>query len=76
MDLMCFVGRPNAPMMYFKVGGAAPSGSFPGEDAIPFNPASLQAVKVGTDWHVVDGPHGFALENNSSSKVGFLPQKS
>jgi hypothetical protein len=59
MDRQCFVGRPitnpEYMMMYFTVGGAAPQGSFPGEDAIPFDPRNLKAERNGSDWIVTDG---------------------
>lgn len=59
MDSICFVGRPSKTgkqlMMYFKVASGVPSGPFPGEDAIAFNPANVDAKKVGANWKVVDG---------------------
>jgi hypothetical protein len=55
MNAQCFVGRPNAPMMYFKTAGGVPTGAFRGEDAIPFNPAMVEARNVGGRWKVVQG---------------------
>jgi hypothetical protein len=59
MDEICFVGRPSRTgqqlMMYFKVNGAAPAGAFPGEDAIPFNPANVTAQQAGGRWKVTEG---------------------
>jgi len=59
MNHICFVGRPSRSgqqlMMYFKVNNAAPSGVFPGEDAIPFNPNSVFAQAFGGRWKVTDG---------------------
>ncbi|GEM_PF-2127581 len=57
MDKQCFVGRPDAPMMYFTSGGKSPQGAFTGEDAISFNPANITASKIGGTWKVVDGSH-------------------
>jgi hypothetical protein len=57
MNRQCFVGRPNAPMQYYTVNGAAPQGAMAGEDAIPFNPANIQAKKINGRWKVVDGSH-------------------
>lgn len=54
LNQQCFVGRPNAPMMYFKISGAYPSGSFPGQDAINLNPYNVKAVNIGGRWKVVD----------------------
>jgi hypothetical protein len=56
MNKMCFVGRPNPPMMYFTVNGQAPSGAYAGEDAIGFSTANIEAKNVGGRWKVVDGP--------------------
>ena len=58
IDKQCFVGRPNAPMMYFTAAGKAPVGPFPGEDAIPFNTANVTAAYIGGSWKVVDGTNG------------------
>jgi Lysyl oxidase len=59
MNEICFVGRPSPTgqqlMMYFKVNGAAPAGAFPGEDAIPFNPANVVAQQAGGRWKVTEG---------------------
>jgi Lysyl oxidase len=59
MNQMCFVGRPSRKssqlMMYFRVNGQSPVGPFPGEDAIPFNPQNVAALKVGDNWKVVEG---------------------
>jgi 2-haloacid dehalogenase len=54
-DRICFVGRPDPPMMYFTAGGKAPSGAMPGEDAIPFDLAGVVAQQVAGSWIVTDG---------------------
>jgi 2-haloacid dehalogenase len=54
-DRICFVGRPDPPMMYFTVGGSAPSGAMAGEDAIPFDLAGVVAQQVAGSWIVTDG---------------------
>ncbi|MBN1983464.1 MAG: PASTA domain-containing protein [Chitinivibrionales bacterium] len=56
MNSQCFVGRPNPPMQYYLSNGTAPTGPFPGEDAIPFNNANLEVKNFGT-WKIVDGSH-------------------
>jgi hypothetical protein len=56
LDKQCFVGRPNAPMMYWTVNGQSPQGAFPGEDAITINPNNVAAAKIGGRWKVTDGP--------------------
>ena len=55
MDRMCFVGRPNAPMMYCLSSGSSPSGGFPGEDCIGLNPANVTVQNISGRWTVVDG---------------------
>jgi hypothetical protein len=54
-DRICFVGRPDPPMMYFTSGGAAASGAMPGEDAVAFNLAGVVAQQVAGSWIVTDG---------------------
>ena len=44
-DRMCFVGRPNPPMMYFTVAGKAPAGGMAGEDAIAFDLSGVVAQR-------------------------------
>jgi 2-haloacid dehalogenase len=52
---ICFVGRPNPPMMYFTVNGAAPTGAMPGEDAIAFDLAGVRVELCADNWTVTDG---------------------
>jgi 2-haloacid dehalogenase len=54
-DRICFVGRPDPPMMYFTVGGRAPSGAMAGEDAIPFDLDGVVAQQSAGSWIVTDG---------------------
>ena len=54
-DRICFVGRPDPPMTYFMVGGRAPSGAMPGEDAVAFDLAGVVAQQVAGTWIVTDG---------------------
>jgi hypothetical protein len=54
-DRLCFVGRPNAPMMYFTIAGKAPLGAMAGEDAITFDLAQLRAQPSSGSWIVTDG---------------------
>ncbi len=54
-DRICFVGRPDPPMMYFTVGGKAPSGAMLGEDAVPFDLAGVVTQQVAGSWIVTDG---------------------
>lgn len=54
-DRICFIGRPDPPMMYFTVGGHAPSGAMPGEDAIPFDLDGVVAQQLAGSWIVTDG---------------------
>jgi|GEM_PF-1652509 len=57
MDAQCFVGRPDASLTYWTVGGGAPEGAFPGEDCVSFNPETIEAKYVSGRWKVVDGDH-------------------
>lgn len=57
MNAQGFVGRPNPSMQYYLVDGAAPSGPFPGEDCLPFNPSGLRVQQVGGAWKIVEGSH-------------------
>ena len=57
MDAECFVGRPDASLVYWTVGGSAPAGGFPGEDCVSFNPDTVEAKYVSGRWKVVDGDH-------------------
>ncbi|MEY4168769.1 MAG: hypothetical protein RIR52_2593, partial [Acidobacteriota bacterium] len=57
MNTQCFVGRPGPSMEFYLVNGQAPSGAMAGEDAISFNPATVQAQYVSGRWKVVDGNH-------------------
>ena len=54
LNQMCYVGRPDAPMQYFKRNGAFPQGAYPGQDAIPLNPYNVKAASIGGRWKVVD----------------------
>jgi hypothetical protein len=57
MNQVCFVGRPNPSFQYMLVSGAAPVGSFAGEDCISFNPATTTVQQIQGNWKVVDGNH-------------------
>jgi 2-haloacid dehalogenase len=69
-DRMCFVARPDPPMMYFTVKGKAPVGPMPGEDAIAFNLDTVQAELSGGSWIVTHGAS--RLLNFGSSKFHAL----
>jgi len=51
----CFVGRPDASMTYYLVNGKPPTGSYPGEDCITFNPDNIVVVEVNGSWRIVEG---------------------
>ena len=82
MNRMCFVGRPSKTgkqlMMYFKINNSAPSGTFPGEDAIGFNPSNVQASQVNGSWKVVEGSHwmlDFGVSEANARKAVWIIQK-
>lgn len=57
LNNICFVGRPfrdgKIKMMYFLADGRAPEGTFPGEDAIQFDPARVKAEEIDGRWKLV-----------------------
>jgi hypothetical protein len=57
MNSTCYVGRPNPSFTYLLVSGSAPQGPFPGEDAIAFNPNTIEVKEFGGRWKIVDGSH-------------------
>ncbi|HPD97331.1 MAG TPA: hypothetical protein PLP89_03310 [Synergistales bacterium] len=57
MDSVCFVGRPDPSMTYWRVNGQAPSGPVSGEDAIGFNPDTIEVREINGRWKIVDGSH-------------------
>jgi hypothetical protein len=82
MNRICFVGRPSRTgkqlMMYFKINNSAPSGSFPGEDAIQFNTANVNAQQVGGRWKVTEGPMmmlDFGVSEANARKAVWLIKK-
>jgi tyrosinase-like protein len=54
----CFVGRPSAPgktiMGYLLVGGNAPTGAFPGENAVRLTVPTLTMLNFSGNWQVMD----------------------
>jgi 2-haloacid dehalogenase len=54
-DRICYVGRPNPPMMYFTIHGHAPSGAMAGEDAVAFDLDGVVAQQSAGSWIVTDG---------------------
>ncbi|MDM8517238.1 hypothetical protein QUF76_13635 [Desulfobacterales bacterium HSG16] len=57
MTKSCFVGRPKASFQYMLANNKGPSGTFPGEDCISFNPNTIAVKKVRGRWKIVDGNH-------------------
>ncbi len=57
MNRSCFVGRPDPSFTYLLVSGNAPVGSFPGEDCVSFNPATIEVKQINGRWKIVDGSH-------------------
>jgi hypothetical protein len=55
MDTSCFVGRPNAPFHYMKVGQGAPSGAMSGEDCTAFSPQAVAMREDNKKWKVAYG---------------------
>jgi hypothetical protein len=57
MNQSCFVGRPDPSFQYMLVSGKAPTGSFPGEDCISFNPNNIEVKQINGRWKIVEGSH-------------------
>lgn len=55
INQQCFTGRPTRTMEYYLADGKPPTGAFEGEDAIPFNPANLEARQINGRWKIVEG---------------------
>ncbi len=55
MNQVCYVGRPSPSMTYLLADGRAPSGPYPGEDCISFDPARLKVEKVRGSWKITQG---------------------
>jgi hypothetical protein len=81
LSFICFVGRPSCPtekpMMYWLTGaGQSPQGAMPGEDAIPFDPASTIARKIGERWKIADGNNWLLdfgpAEGNAKAALYFI----
>ncbi len=57
MDQQCFVGRPDSSFEYLLASGQGPSGKYPGEDCLSFNPKTIQVKFINSSWKIVDGTH-------------------
>ncbi len=55
MNQQCFVGRPDSSFEYLLASGQGPSGKYPGEDCIPFNPNKIQVKFINSSWKIVEG---------------------
>ncbi len=70
MDEICFVGRPDASMTYWKVNGEAPTGYYSGEDCISINPNNLSYYQSGSLWILTDGnSQMLAFPNESEAAI-------
>ena len=54
IDEVCFVQRPNPPMMYLKTRGEAPQGALPGETCIRFDRSDLDIRRSGGQYLLVN----------------------
>ena len=77
LNRKCFVGGPTAryPMKYYLSEGAsaAPSGAFPGEDAVPISPENLiilyrPLLKANIWWVIDDRSSYLAFENETDAQ--------
>ncbi len=51
----CYVGRPNPSFQYLLKNTTSPTGSWAGEDAISFNPASITLTAEGSQYVMKSG---------------------
>jgi hypothetical protein len=71
----CFVGRPGPSFEYLKTAGGVPTGAFPGEDCVPFNPSTVAVKFESGQWKVVDGTHlmfGFPNEAEAQQTLAII----
>lgn len=67
LDSICFVGRPDPSLTYWRVNGQSPAGPAPGEDAIGFNPDTIEVKQINGRWKIIDGSHWILdFENNEA----------
>jgi hypothetical protein len=65
MDQVCYVGRPDASLVYLTSEGKAPLGKKSGEDCVAFNPQNLKVEQIRGRWKLADGNHWvFDFGNN------------
>lgn len=57
LNRICFVGRPNPSMEYFKRGNQLPVGGLPAEDCIAINPMAMTIKPIGGKFVLVEGNH-------------------
>jgi hypothetical protein len=69
MNQICYVGRPNPSFTYLLISGKAPTGSFPGEDCVSFNPDTTEVKLINGSWKIVDGSHWMFDFGNKESEA-------
>ena len=70
-DRICYVERPNAPMMYILNGDQPPSRQLSGEDCIGFNPASLEIRQEGDRFLLEGRSRMIMFPNRQSAQKAF-----
>jgi len=66
---MCFIGRPDPSMTYFKANNEAPRGAYRGEDCISFNRSNLQVKRQNNRWIITDGRSSMLSFDNNRNEA-------
>jgi hypothetical protein len=72
LDKLCFIGRPDPSMVYWKSGDSIPRGRMDGDDCVSNNPDTTEARLAGGQWSVVDGRHAmlsFGTNRNEAQQA-------
>lgn len=71
LNRLCFVGRPNPSMEYWKRNNNLPVGALPGEDCLRIDPSRARVSNVGGNWTIVQGSHLIkAFPNRGEARIG------
>jgi len=70
IDEICYVERPNPPMIYIKTRGQAPQGELTPELCFRFDPDSLDIRRDGANWLLTNSVGGeFRFDSEEAAKL-------
>lgn len=70
IDEICYVERPQAPMMYIKTRGQAPQGELTPELCFRFDPDSIAVRRDGAQWVLVNSVGGqFRFDTREAAEL-------